>query len=142
LIPDISNLASKNEIPVLDGYALRSEIPDITNLATKEEIPSLTNYALKSDIPDITGLATKEEILVLDNYALKNEIPDISGLSTKSETNTALGGKADLVDGKIPAAQLPSYVDDVLEATSVASFPLIGESGKIYVDTTTNITYR
>lgn len=142
LIPDISNLASKNEIPVLDGYALRSEIPDITNLATKEEIPSLTNYALKSDIPDITGLATKEEIPVLDNYALKNEIPDISGLSTKSETNTALGGKADLVDGKIPAAQLPSYVDDVLEATSVASFPLIGESGKIYVDTTTNITYR
>lgn len=142
LIPDISNLASKNEIPVLDSYALRSEIPDITNLATKEEIPSLTNYALKSDIPDITGLATKAEIPVLDNYALRNEIPDISGLSTKSETNTALAGKADLVDGKIPAAQLPSYVDDVLEATSVASFPLTGESGKIYVDTTTNITYR
>lgn len=111
-------------------------------MATKEEIPSLINYALKSELPDISGLATKEEIPALDNYALRNEIPDITGLSTKSETNTALAGKADLIDGKIPAVQLPSYVDDVLEAVSVASFPLIGESGKIYVDTTTNITYR
>lgn len=131
-----------NKTDVYDKTEVDSLIPDITNLATKEEIPSLTSYALKSELPDISGLATKEDIPVLDNYALRNEIPDITGLSTKSETNTALAGKADLIDGKIPAVQLPSYVDDVLEATNFASFPLVGESGKIYVDTTTNITYR
>lgn len=53
--------------------------------------------------------------------------------------------------GKVPAAQLPSYVDDVLEGyMSGGKFysdegkknevPL--ESGKIYVDLTTNKTYR
>lgn len=45
-------------------------------------------------------------------------------------------------DGKVPSSQLPSYVDDVLEYTNLASFPTTGESGKIYVDTSTNKTYR
>lgn len=49
---------------------------------------------------------------------------------------TALSAKADLdASGHVPAAQLPSYVDDILEYTSVAAFPVIGESGKIYVVT-------
>ena len=37
---------------------------------------------------------------------------------------------------------LPSYVDDVLEYNEYNSFPNTGESGKIYVDTSTNLTYR
>lgn len=120
-----------DQIDLKDQLDLKADKSDTYN---KSEVNLL--------IPDISNLASKNEIPVLDGYALRSEIPDITGLSTKSETNTALAGKADLVDGKIPAAQLPSYVDDVLEATSVASFPLTGESGKIYVDTTTNITYR
>lgn len=50
--------------------------------------------------------------------------------------------KADLVDGKIPAGQLPAFVDDVLEFPGKAFFPSSGETGKIYVDTNTNLTYR
>ena len=61
---------------------------------------------------------------------------------TKAETDELLDGKADLVDGKIPAAQLPSYVDDVLEYNSTSAFPATGESGKIYVASDTNRTYR
>lgn len=61
---------------------------------------------------------------------------------TKAETDQLLDGKADLVDGKIPAAQLPSYVDDVLEYASTSAFPETGESGKIYISTDTNKTYR
>ena len=34
--------------------------------------------------------------------------------------------KADLVNGKIPSSQLPSYVDDVLEFANLASFPETG----------------
>lgn len=44
--------------------------------------------------------------------------------------------------GKIPNNFLPSYVDDVIEYTSKSNFPTTGESGKIYVDTTNNLTYR
>lgn len=67
---------------------------------------------------------------------------------TANQALTANGGtfdlntKADLVSGKVPASQLPSYVDDVLEFTDLASFTATGESGKIYVALDTNYTYR
>lgn len=44
--------------------------------------------------------------------------------------------------GFVPAAQLPSYVDDVLEYTNMAGFPGTGETGKIYVDKATNKVFR
>lgn len=43
---------------------------------------------------------------------------------------------------KIPTKYLPSYVSDVFEFTNLASFPTIGEANKIYVDLSTNKTYR
>lgn len=53
------------------------------------------------------------------------------------------GGVAELdSSGKVPSSQLPSYVDDVLEYKGIAEFPETGETGKIYVDTLTNMTYR
>lgn len=44
--------------------------------------------------------------------------------------------------GIILTTQLPSYVDDVLEFTNLAGFPVTGETGKIYVANDTNKTYR
>ena len=45
-------------------------------------------------------------------------------------------------DGFVLTSQLPSYVDDVLEFATLSNFPTTGESGKIYVATNTNLTYR
>lgn len=45
-------------------------------------------------------------------------------------------------DAKVPAAYLPSYVDDVLEFVNYDAFPVAGESGKIYVDSETGRSYR
>lgn len=60
-------------------------------------------------------------------------------ISTKGQPS----GLAELDStGKVPAAQLPSYVDDVLEYSTKAQFPQIGETGKIYVAKDTNLTYR
>ncbi|WP_294231920.1 pyocin knob domain-containing protein [uncultured Chryseobacterium sp.] len=50
--------------------------------------------------------------------------------------------KADLVNGKVPAAQLPSYVDDVLEFNAYTDLPKPGEKGKIYITTTDNKQFR
>lgn len=44
--------------------------------------------------------------------------------------------------GKVPSSQLPSYVDDVEEYDTDADFPIIGESGKIYITRDTNLAYR
>lgn len=60
----------------------------------------------------------------------------------KSEVKDDLAAKADLVDGMVPAAQLPSFVDDVLEYGSKSEFPATGETGKIYVAKDTNLAYR
>lgn len=46
------------------------------------------------------------------------------------------------LSGTIPNDMLPSYVDDVLEYASKSVFPATGEDGKIYVDESTNKTYR
>ena len=50
--------------------------------------------------------------------------------------------KVPIVGGKIPTEYLPSYVDDVLEFANLASFPVIGESGKIYIALYSGFTYR
>ena len=44
--------------------------------------------------------------------------------------------------GTVPAAQLPSFVDDVLEYESKAAFPAAGEGGKIYLSLADNLTWR
>jgi hypothetical protein len=63
-------------------------------------------------------------------------------LSNQTDLNTALGLKADLVGGKVPSSQLPSYVDDVVEVANYAALPATGETGKIYVTIDTNYIYR
>lgn len=57
-------------------------------------------------------------------------------------TNVANGLVKLDAGGKVAAAQLPSYVDDVLEYANQAAFPGTGTAGIIYVAIDTNKTYR
>lgn len=55
----------------------------------------------------------------------------------------AASGVAELDStGKVPASQLPSYVDDVVEYPTRGDFPKTGQDGTIYVAEDTNLTYR
>lgn len=45
-------------------------------------------------------------------------------------------------NGLVPSSQLPSYVDDVIEAANFAALPAEGEGGKIYVTLDNNKTFR
>ena len=55
----------------------------------------------------------------------------------------AASGVAELDStGRVPSAQLPSYVDDVIEVTSYSALPNPGEDGKIYITEDTNLQYR
>lgn len=92
----------------------------------------------------------------------------LSGTSTNpvqnKAVNTALAGKLNAsargakngvasldADGRVPSSQLPSYVDDVIEGyyyndkfykESAHTTEITGEGGKIYVDLSTNLSYR
>lgn len=63
-------------------------------------------------------------------------------LVVKKYVDDGLAGKADLVGGKVPAEQLPSYVDDVIEVADYASLPATGEADKIYITVDNNKCYR
>lgn len=59
-----------------------------------------------------------------------------------SEKGTANGVATLDANGLVPSSQLPSYVDDVIEAANFAALPAEGEGGKIYVTLDDNKTYR
>lgn len=74
-------------------------------------------------------------------------IGDTSELNSKVQqfinSKGAPNGLASLNEsGIIPSAQLPSYVDDVIEVDTFSNLPGTGESGKIYIVQDTNLTYR
>ena len=122
----------------LDSYYTKSETDQMIATAT---IPDATTEAAGK-----VELATQEEVTAgtdavraVTPATLKVELDKKANAEAMTE---ALAGKADLVDGKIPEAQLPSYVDDVLEYADLASFPEAGESGKIYVALDDGKIYR
>lgn len=63
-------------------------------------------------------------------------------LTDQADLTNALFNKADLVDGKVPSYQLPSFVDDVIEVANYAALPTVGEIGKIYITLDDNKIYR
>lgn len=143
---------------------------DISHLATKEEIENnekVTAAALvdletrKVNIEDIPSIPTKVSELINDSGFITTH-QDISGKqdaitdldtirsgATKGATSlqTSQRGVANGVasldsTGKVPSSQLPSYVDDVLEYSTLSNLPSPGETGKIYVTTNDNKSYR
>lgn len=91
--------------------------------------------AVSSLASGLAAAATKSEL---------NSVSSTAGgaMAVAVETRERLASKADLVGGKVPAAQLPSFVDDVLEHDARSAFPATGETGKIYVAKDTNLAYR
>lgn len=82
---------------------------------------------------------TKESswILIGDTSELNNKVQEF--IDSKGAPN----GLASLNEsGIIPSAQLPPYVDDVIEVDTFSNLPGTGESGKIYIVQDTNLTYR
>ena len=97
----------------------------------KGRVTSGTTLA-SGDLPIYTGTLTSSQITTALGFTPEN-------ISNKAVAN----GYASLDStGKVPSAQLPSYVDDVLEYANLAAFPGTGSGGIIYVTQDTNKTYR
>lgn len=132
---------------------------DLSNYYTKPETNIEINSAVSAkadktyvDSQD-NSLAANINLKASKNYVDQQDLLLQDQINLKANAQAvaqSLSLKADLIDGKVPASQLPSFVDDVLEGTYInpSTFndlnnqPYIPESGKIYVDTTSNKTYR
>lgn len=119
-----------------------------------EQIVNYVKAQIKSNITDKLGVASGIATLGTDGKLTSEQLPSIDKtyIGLGNVTNEAqiplsqkgaVNGVATLgTDGRVPSSQLPSYVDDVLEFAGESTFPTTGETGKIYVDTDTNKTYR
>lgn len=126
--------------------------PDTLNRLTLVEHESDgTHKAMPARLAaDIAAASTKAtpdntDVIVLTIPGATPELRKSTWAQIVTALNTLLdlAGKADLDEGgKVPASQLPSYVDDVLEYDNAAAFPATGETDKIYIAKDTNLTYR
>ena len=108
---------------------------------------------------DITGNAatatnaTKDSDgnIIKNTYLKIDDAAGNSGYIPKSQKGAANGVATLDSDGKVPSSQLPSYVDDTLEgylyngnfySDSSHTILIAAETGKIYVDKSTNRCYR
>lgn len=98
------------------------------------ELTSAASAALTDEVVGNVGGATRRYTLSVLRSAL--------GAVLTSQVGAASGVASLDSSGKVPAAQLPSYVDDVIEATTLAALPATGEAGKIYVAIDTGRVYR
>lgn len=97
---------------------------------------------------NIAGIAFDGSTSISIPFAnLSSKPTTLSGFGITDAVSSSLLGAVNGVatldsSGTVPASQLPSYVDDVLEFATLAAFPATGEQGKIYVALNTNKTYR
>lgn len=133
-------------------YLELQNLPDLTLKADKADTYTKTEV----DNKDLAVATTAQTNLTAHTSNTNNPhsvtkaqvgLGNVSNLApadmpVSTATQTALDAKADLINGKVPEAQLPSFVDDVLSFNSQANFPATGEDGKIYIAKDTNLTYR
>lgn len=148
-IPDSDRDKPNGGVPTLDE---NGRVADSNKLGGKEA-SYYTNYKNITGTP--TALKNPTALTVGSKTYDGSSAVEITkadlGLSSIEENTAyvradkvgAKNGVASLgTDGKVPAAQLPSFVDDVLEYENRGAFPTTGETGKIYVDITNGKTYR
>ena len=131
----------------LHAVATSGSYNDLTNKPTYSTVATSGSYTDLANIPSTFAPSTHVHPI----SAVTNLQTELNGKSNTGHGHAQseitglvsdLAGKASLVGGKVPASELPSFVDDVLEYNGTSSFPTTGETSKIYVDTSTNKTHR
>ena len=128
-------------------------IGDVSNLqetieGLEEDIAGKANAEHTHDDRYFTETEVTEKLATKADTGHKHAASDVTSgtfaldrIPTITDAKIA-GMSASKLTGTIPTANLPSYVDDVVEGATTEDFPETGEAGKIYVATSTNKTYR
>ena len=145
-IKDLSTGEAKVALGISDYSTVKSN-------ASKGAEASASLVSVQSDVNTIKNNYVSAS--TLNSYVTKASVTESTAAPGWGGTGTVgtVDGKAfkvtlpgtvpvDKLSGVIDSSHLPSYVDDVLEYDTTASFPTKGETGKIYVSTGTNLTYR
>ena len=126
---------------------------DATNLLAAKNYADSQDNAVKSRVSTLEGYFNGNGQALESVKALQDgDGATISSTYIKASTKGVANGVASLdANGRIPSSQIPSAVDEIIEgylyngvfyADSSHTEALTGETGKIYVDLSTNKTYR
>ncbi|MBQ0112214.1 MAG: hypothetical protein KBT03_03700 [Bacteroidales bacterium] len=141
----LNGIETNAQANVIEGIKVNNTAQTITDKSVNITVPTKASDigALDDSITHLSGdVPTTRKI---NNKALSSDITlnadDVNALN--SSLKGANNGIAELDEnGKVPSSQLPSYIDNVEEYDTRAEFPSVGEDNKIYIDKSTNITYR
>ena len=141
-----SGLMSATDKTKLDGVATGAQVNTIETV--KVNSSALTpdiNKAIDIKVPTVLSELT-DDVGFVDRSNFDNEIENVRAeiaLKLDASLKGTANGVAELdANGKVLTSQLPSFVDDVIEAENFAALPNEGETGKIYVTLDDNKTYR
>jgi cytidylate kinase len=124
-----SRALAASDIPALPGSKINSDLSVNTsgNAATAAKLQTARTI-------NGTSFDGTENITI-------NAVDSTARIAS-SEKGVANGVATLDGSGLIPSNQLPSFVDDVLEYSSLAALPATGNVGKIYVALDSNLVYR
>ena len=136
------------QVDITDAIDEHNTNTEATHLDIRQEITDLEND-LQEQIDGIDDALQNHESRIgeLELFAGNLET------NITEEIEDALENKADLVDGKVPREQLPSFVDDIIEGFYIngqfysegeesPEYLITPEFGKLYVEVDTNKMYR
>lgn len=105
---------------------------DATTLAESKDYTDAKSQEAHEYTDDQIDLAKEE---------LQNYTDDAVG-ELEADIEEQLSDKADLINGRVPATQLPAFADTLETFGTEADFPAVGESNVIYVAEDTNRAFR
>ena len=115
-------------------------VPNTRKVAGKELSADIT--LAKGDV-GLGNVDNKSSATIRSEITFSNVTSALGFTPLNAAIKGAKNGIAELdANGRVPANQLPSYVDDVLEFDTFASLPATGETDKIYIAMDTNKIYR
>jgi len=136
---DLDDTATTNK------FVTAADLINLSNLSGTNTGDEVTATEILAGIAEIATQAEVDAGTADSQFITPLKLENSSQLAAKqdiSEKGIANGYAGLDGTGKVPSAQLPSYVDDVEEYADLASFPATGETGKIYVALDTNKIYR
>lgn len=132
----LDSVATGANKTVVDASFVDNSTNPVQSKVIKFALDGKSDTGHKHVKADITDFPTSMPASDVSAWAKADSKPSY----TISEVSGNL--PASRISGTIAAANLPSYVDDVLEYASFSNFPTTGESGKIYIDLSNNKIYR
>ena len=140
----VEMIKTRNFMGILDEYVAKTATHMITFLDTTD-----TNYiyyangtllaenvdytVYNSTTIELTVKANPYDVIIQVNTQILRYMLNAEGVLFDDRIGQPNGLAGLNYYGQVPAEQLPSYVDDVLEFPTYADLPVDGETGKIYV---------